>query len=95
MTATRVKLGSVAYLKAANSGYGIGIDDEGHRIEFLGDRKDLALAPLGEYIEVQEWQVLAVDDELRLPLSRLAMAQRTAFLRAVLAESSEQEADEG
>ena len=82
----KIRLGSVAYLRAANSGYGIGLDADGRRIEFLGDRKVLALAPLGEDIDVEDWQVLAVDDELRLPLSRLAMAQRTAFVRAALAD---------
>ena len=82
----RVKLGSVGYLKAADRGYGIGLDDDGRRIEFLGDRQTLALAPLGEYIEVADFQVLAVDDELRLPLSRLALAERDAFLRAAFAE---------
>lgn len=30
---------------------------------------------LGSAIEVEDWQALAVDDELRLPLTRLAMAQ--------------------
>lgn len=89
----RIKLGSVAYLRAANSGYGIGLDDEGHRVEFLGDRHALALAPLGEYLEVEDWQVLAVDEELRLPLTRLAMAQRTAFIRAALAEEAKPEYD--
>ena len=82
----RVKLGSVGYLKAADRGYGIGLDDDGRRIEFLGDRQALALAPVGEYIEVADFQVLAVDDELRLPLSRLAMAERDAFLRAAFAD---------
>jgi hypothetical protein len=80
----RVKLGSVGYLKAAERGYGIGLDDYGRRIEFLGDRQVLALAPLGEYIEVTDQQVLAIDDELRLPLSRLALAERAAFLRSAL-----------
>ncbi len=73
----RIKLGSVAYLRAADSGYGIGLDDEGHRVEFLGNRHVLALATVGEAIEVQDWR--CCDDELRLPLTRLAMAQRTAF----------------
>jgi hypothetical protein len=85
----RIKLGSVAYLRAANSGYGIGLDHEGHRVEFLGDRHVLALATLGEPIDVEDWQVLAVDEELRLPLTRLAMAQRTAFIRAALADAAE------
>jgi hypothetical protein len=89
----RIKLGSVAYLRAANTGYGIGLDDEGHRVEFLGDRHALAVAPLGEYLEVEDWQVLAVDEELRLPLTRLAMAQRTAFIRATLAEDSKLQYD--
>jgi hypothetical protein len=82
----RVKLGSTGYLKAADRGYGIGLDDDGRRIEFLGDRQTLALAPLGEHIEVADWQVLAVDDVLRLPLSRLAMAEREAFLRSAFAD---------
>ena len=30
----RVKLGSVAFLTAAGSGYGIGLDDTGRRVEF-------------------------------------------------------------
>lgn len=85
----RIKLGSIAYLKAANSGYGIGLDDEGHRVEFLGDRHKLAVAVLGESLEIEDWQVLAVDNELRLPLTRLAMAQRTAFIRAAIAEAAE------
>ena len=85
----RIKLGSVAYLRAADSGYGIGLDDEGHRVEFLGNRHVLALAAVGEEIVVEDWQVLAVDDELRLPLTRLAMAQRTAFIRAALADAAE------
>jgi hypothetical protein len=87
----RVKLGSVGYLKAAGSGYGIGLDDDGHRVEFLGDRRALALATPGEYLEVEDWQVLAVDDELRLPLSRLAMAERMAFLRSAIADAQSSE----
>jgi hypothetical protein len=83
----RIKLGSVAYLRAANTGYGIGLDDEGDRGEFLGDRHVLAL--VGEHLDVEDWQVLAVDDELRLPLTRPAMAQRTAFILAALAETTE------
>jgi hypothetical protein len=37
----RPKLGSIAFLKAAGSGYGIGLDDDGHLIEFLGDWRQL------------------------------------------------------
>jgi hypothetical protein len=85
--AMRVKLGSVGYLKAADRGYGIGLDDDGRRIEFLGDRQVLALATVGEYMDVADFQVLAVDDELRLPLSRLALAERDAFLRLAFAET--------
>ena len=84
----RVKLGSVGYLKAANAGYAIGLDEEGHRIEFLGDRHVIALAPIGEWLEIQDWQVLAVDDVMRLPLSRLALDERAEFLRSVLAQES-------
>ena len=82
----RVKLGSVGYLKAANAGYAIGLDEDGHRIEFLGERRVIALAPIGEWMQVEDWQVLAVDDELRLPLSRLAMDERAGFLRSVLSQ---------
>jgi hypothetical protein len=48
----RLKLGSIGYLKAAERGYGIGLDDYGRRIEFLGDRQMLALATIGEDLEV-------------------------------------------
>ena len=85
----RVKLGSVGYLKAANAGYAIGLDEEGHRIEFLGDRHVIALAPIGEWLEIQDWQVLAVDDVMRLPLSRLALDERAEFLRSVLAQEGD------
>ena len=37
-----IKLGSVAFLKAAGGGYGIGLSDDGHRVEFLGDWRALA-----------------------------------------------------
>lgn len=37
----RVKLGSIAFLEAAGSGYGIGLDDDGHLIEFIGDWRAL------------------------------------------------------
>jgi hypothetical protein len=85
----RVKLGSVGYLKAVDAGYAIGLDEDGRRIEFLGDRRLIALAPIGEWMEVQDGQVLAVDDELRLPLSRLAMDERAGFLRSVLSLESD------
>jgi hypothetical protein len=85
-----VKVGSVAYLKAAGSGYGVGLTDDGHRVEFLGDWRDLAdlqLAldgPESVYLDVEDWQVIAVDDELRLPLPAEAMAERARFLRSAL-----------
>ena len=40
-------------------------------------------------MQVEDWQVLAVDDQLQLPLSRLAMDERAAFLRSALAQESE------
>jgi len=43
----RGKLGSVGYLKAANAGYAIGLDEDGHRIESLGERQSIALATVG------------------------------------------------
>jgi hypothetical protein len=85
----RVKLGSVVNLAAAGSGYGIGLDDDGHRVEFIGDWREMAgLQPaLGidpVYVEVENWQVLAIDDELRIPLTREIMSARTRFLRSAL-----------
>lgn len=85
-----MKLGSVAFLKAAGSGYGIGLDDGGHRVEFMGDWRMLSSlqdAPEPVYVEVEDWQVLAVDGELRLTLSREIMAERAAFLRSALART--------
>jgi hypothetical protein len=76
-------------LKAANAGYAIGLDEDGHRVEFLDDRHMIALAPIGEWMQVEDWQVLAVDDELRLPLSRLAMDERAAFRRSALSQEGE------
>lgn len=38
----RLKLGSVAFLTAAGSGYGIGVTEDGHRVEFLDDWQTLA-----------------------------------------------------
>jgi hypothetical protein len=86
----RVKVGSVAFLKAAGSGYAIGLTDDGHRVEFLGDWSALAelQAQLdnGEsvYVEVEDWQVIAQDDELCIPMTREGMAERAAFLRSAL-----------
>ncbi len=86
----RVKVGSVAFLRSAGSGYGIGLTDDGHRVEFIGDWRDLAdLQPALDgpepvYLEVEDWQVLAIDDELRLPLPREAMAERARFIRSAL-----------
>lgn len=86
----RVKLGSVAFLTAAGSGYGIGLSDDGRSVEFLGDWRSLAdLQPALDgpdpvYIEVDDWQVLAVDDELKLPLTHEALEERARFLRSAL-----------
>lgn len=96
-TPLRVKVGSVAFLTAAGSGYGIGLDDAGRRIEFLGDWRTLAdLEPrLGSeavYIEVESWQIIAVNEEIQLDLGRQAMTERAAFIRSALAR---QDADGG
>lgn len=86
----RVKVGSVAFLRSAGSGYGIGLTDGGQRVEFLGDWRDLAqLQPALDgrepvYLEVEDWQVLAIDDELRLPLTREGLAERARFIRSGL-----------
>ncbi len=86
----RVKVGSVAFLSAAGSGYGIGLDETGQRIEFIGDWRELAevesrLADGAVYVEVESWQLIAVNDEVRLDLGDEAMGERATFLRSALA----------
>lgn len=87
----RVKVGAVADLPLAGSAYGIGLDDDGHRIEFLGDwramreLRDALDGPEPVYASVESWQVLAFDGALRVDLSREAMVERAAFLRSALA----------
>jgi hypothetical protein len=86
----RVKLGSVAYLKAAGSGYGIGLDYDGHLIEFLGDWRaldalqDALVGPEPVYLEVEDWAIIAVDDQVRIPLTHAGMAERARFVRSGL-----------
>jgi hypothetical protein len=80
----RVRVGSVAFLKAGAVGYGVGLDDDGHRVEWLGDWRPMADLEPGAWVEITAWQVLAVDGELRLELSRAAMAERAAFLASAL-----------
>jgi hypothetical protein len=86
----RVKIGSIAFLKAAASGYAIGLTNDGHRVEFLGDwsvLEDLQAELENDevvYVEVADWQVVAYDDELRIPMTREGMAERAAFIRSAL-----------
>lgn len=86
----RIKLGSVAFLAAAGSGYGIGLDDDGHLIEFLSDWRALTElqdqlgGPDPVYLEIENWQMLAIDEELRLPLTPQGMAERARFIRSAL-----------
>jgi len=85
----RVKVGSVSFLKSAGTGYGIGLDDAGHRVEFIGDWRALAALPDPSgpepvHVDLEEWQILAVDGDLRLPLSQEAMAERATFLQYAL-----------
>lgn len=86
----RVKVATTTFLKAAGAAFGIGLDDEGHRVEFMGDRRMMhALAESiadGEtvYADVESWQVIAVDGELRVDLSPAAMAERGEFVRSSL-----------
>jgi hypothetical protein len=86
----RVKLGSVAFLKAAGSGYGIGLDDDGHLIEFLGDWRalealeDAMVGPEPVYLEVEDWAIIAIDDQVRIPLTREGMVERARFVRSGL-----------
>ena len=86
----RVKVGSVAFLRAAGSGYAIGLNDDGHRVEFLAEWRELAdLQPAVDgpepvYLEIEAWQVVAIDDDLQLPLTHEAMGERARFLRSAL-----------
>jgi len=41
MSTVKVKLGSAAYVEAANIGYGIGLDEDGHVVEFEADWEKL------------------------------------------------------
>lgn len=88
---------SVAFLKAAGTGYGIGLNDQGDRIEFIGDWRSLlglraAIESTGQpqAANVEEWQVLAVNGEVKLPLSRAALAERASFIHAALRQLGEQ-----
>ena len=92
----KIVVASVAYLPEAGSGYGIGLTADGDRIEFIGDWR--SLSDLGAAIEaarhpqpaeVEEWQILAVNGALQLPLSRAVMAERAAFLRSALSQLDE------
>jgi hypothetical protein len=84
----RVKLGSVAFLKAAGSGYGISLDDNGHLIEFLGDWRalealeDALVGPEPVHLEVEDWAIIAIDDEVRIPLTLEGMLERARFVKA-------------
>lgn len=76
---------------AAGTGYGIGLDEGGRLVEFIGDWRALAdlesrLLTEAVYVEVESWQVIAVNEEIRLDLGRTAMAERAAFLRSALAQ---------
>jgi hypothetical protein len=85
----RVQLDAL-YLASTGSGYGIGLDDAGHAVEFQCDW--LALSPLyfgmREYgppvVEVETEQIVAVDEKLRVPLSPEAAAERARFVQAAL-----------
>jgi hypothetical protein len=57
----RVKLGSDAF--ANTEGYGIGLDDDGHRVEFMADWVDLDVprGPEPVYLEIADWAVIAID----------------------------------
>ena len=84
----RVKVGSLA-LAAAND-YGIGLDDDGHLVEFMADWVDLDALDytLGGrepvYLEVPDWAVIAIDERPHSPPTREGMAARARFIKAAL-----------
>jgi len=87
----RVKVGSIAFLAAAGTGYGIGLDDTGRRIEFIGDWSALStiqgrLQTGALSVEVETWQIIAVNEEIELDVRRPAMVERAAFLQSVVAQ---------
>lgn len=81
-----VRLGFAAYVDAVDVGYGVGSDPEGHRVEFTGPWADLerlqARLDAGERVEldVEDWQIVAVDGETRPGQTLAAMAERAALL---------------
>ena len=75
-----VKVGSVRFPTAASTG---------RLVEFIGDWRTLSevasrLDPGPVYVEVESWEVVAVNDEIRIDLGREAMAERAAFLQSAL-----------
>lgn len=64
----RVKVGSVAFLTAAGSGYGIGLDDAGRRIEFIGDWRDLIVH--GDHLPTLDLDVHGLIDHSRLEIGQ-------------------------
>jgi hypothetical protein len=86
----RSESGSVAYLKAAKRGYGIGLDSTGHRVELIGEWSTLSYhtgaldGPEPVYVELEDWQVLAVDGEVQRLMSKETMPERAAFLRSAM-----------
>ena len=50
----------------------------------MADWETLRTATVGEYLDVEDWQVLTVDEELRVELKREAMEARAAFFRKAL-----------
>jgi hypothetical protein len=56
----------------------------------LAALRDALAGPEPVYVQVEDWQVLAVDDEVRLPLSRQAMAERALPDMAALADGMAQ-----
>jgi hypothetical protein len=43
------------------------------------------------YVDVESWQIVAVDEEIRLDLGRDAMQERAALLRSGLAQQKDRE----
>lgn len=87
----RVIVASVAFLKAAGTGYAVGLNARGDRIEFIGDWRSLrglrgSIESTGQpqAAIIDPWQVLAVNGEVRLPLSQEALAERASFVRGAL-----------
>jgi hypothetical protein len=83
----KVMVARTAYIWSAGVGYGIGLNEAGDRIEFMGDWRvmselgiQIAAAKHPQPADVDDWQIVAANGEPRLPLAREAMTERAELI---------------